>query len=110
MKNFQHHFIEIPVPLGTDICQVEIFNKEAKLIHTKLDFSNLGQVIDKWNIYFFDNKTKETQTPSTEKEIRQLSGEEMQIATEILWKTVIKHFGQKHKSNTFDEKARHPKN
>lgn len=60
-------------------------------------------------ISFFDNKTKETQTPSIEKEIRQLSGEEMQIATEILWNTVIKHFGQKHKNNTFDEKAGHPK-
>ena len=47
MKSFQHHFIEIPVPLGTDIYQVEIFNKEAKLTPTKLDFSNLGQVIDK---------------------------------------------------------------
>lgn len=56
MKNFQHHFIEIPVPLGTDIYQVEIFNKEVKLTPTKLNFSNLGQVIDKWNIYFFDNK------------------------------------------------------
>lgn len=38
MKNFQHHFIEIPVPLGTNIYQVEIFNKEAKLTPTKLDF------------------------------------------------------------------------
>lgn len=50
MKNFQHHFIEIPVPLGTNIYHVEIFNKEAKLTPTKEQIKYILNILKQYMI------------------------------------------------------------